>query len=108
MVKKIFFILIIFGGYLFYCPEIVLAQDGGVQVRANVLERKFTDTMNDFNFDGIDYTKPSFKAILGASTEVPSKTIEKPSSGNSRQFNWKNLLFLSTVYDTYYLVRLIS
>ncbi len=101
MIKKVFFILIILGGYLFYWPAIALAQDGGVNIKANVLERKFTDTINDFTVDGLDYTKPSFKAILGASTDVPST---QTSSKYQTNFRWQNLLFLLTVYDVYYLI----
>lgn len=83
-------------------------QDAGVDFKANVLERKMTDTINDFTVDGVDYTKPSFKAVLGASTDVPSNTQNQPQNPSpqhqSPKFRWQNLLFLSPVYDVYYLV----
>lgn len=113
MVKKIFFILVILGGYLFYYPKIALAQDGGVNMRARVLERKMTDTINDFVWDGqapsvssASSTPP--KAVLGASTVRPNDISgsAKPvtSVRKSPKKPNKYLLFLPPVYAVYYLI----
>lgn len=101
MIKKIFFILVILGGYLFYWPQIALAQDGGVNMKARVLERKFTDTINDFTVDGQDYSRTPYKAVLGASTNVPSN--QNGPLKNNFKFHWQYLLFLLPIGGLYWL-----
>lgn len=54
MIKKIFFILTIIGGCLFSSPVFVSAQTGEVNIKANVLDRRSTDTINDFDFSAIN------------------------------------------------------
>lgn len=77
-------------------------QEGGVNFQANVLERKITDTINDFTVDGVDYTRPSFKAILGASTDSSSVQSEPPK--NNIKFRWQYLLLLLPIAGIGWLV----
>lgn len=76
-------ILLIYGGCLFCGPKTASGQEINLEVR--VLEQKMTDTINDFAYDGQDFTKPQFKAILGASTV---RAEEEKKSESFYQFKW--------------------
>lgn len=104
MLKKAFFILLIFGGCLFGWPEIAWAEGGGVSIKATVLPPKMTDTINDFIYQGQDYTRPAYKAILGASTDVPYKVsaVKNESPKRNFQFRWQYLLFLLPIGGLYW------
>lgn len=78
------------------------AEEGGVNFKANVLERKATDTINDFIWDGQDNSSPPLKEVKGVSTDVPS--VSNQPQNIFSKFRWQDLLFLSPVYDVYYIV----
>ena len=83
------------------------AEDGGVNFKVNVLERKATDTINDFIWNGKVSSPSPLKAVKGASTVNPD-VIKESSSSKSVPKTVKKpnnyLLFLSPIYAVYYLV----
>ena len=100
--KYFYFLLVLVLLFAIFQPGLTRAEESTVNLSVQVLERKITDTMNDFTMDGVDYTEPAFKAVLGASTEASSTGNQ--SQNISPRFRWQNLLFLSTIYDVYYVI----
>ena len=81
------------------------AVDGDVNIGVNVLERKSTDTINDFVQISQFESPAPLKEVKGISTVNPDYVIQTGSQGlkNTKTLN-PYLLALSPVYAVYYLV----
>lgn len=66
----------------------VLAVDGGVSFKVNILERKSTDTINDFDFSGLSANV--LPQVLGASTDKNANFCRKSELEASKNI-WQKL-----------------
>jgi hypothetical protein len=89
-------VLISFCGVLLVLPVYGFAQDGSVNMQVNVVERKPTDTMNDFLMPTFSQTSVSQGRVLGESTE---RVVASSSPSRLTRF----LLF----YRNYYILCLL-